>query len=63
MDAKFLSSMKKYKKWNTIDFESVPLNIKIGFFGTKKEHTFFGFPQTIKKSAIHTQFSFQRYFW
>ena len=45
MDAKFFSSIKKYKKSNTIiDFESVPLNIKIGFFGTYKEHTFFGFP-------------------
>ena len=44
MEAKFFSSIKKYKKPNTIGFESVPLNIKIGFFGTKKEHTFFGFP-------------------
>ena len=44
MDAKFFSSIKKYKKSNTIGFESVPLNIKIGFFGTKKEHTFFGVP-------------------
>ena len=44
MDAKFFSSIKKYKKSNTIGFESVPLNIKIDLFGTKKEHTFFGFP-------------------
>ena len=44
MDAKFFSSIKKYKKSNTIGFDSVPLNIKIGFFGTYKEHTFFGFP-------------------
>ena len=44
MDAKFFSSIKKYKKSNTIGFESVPLNIKICFFGTKKEHTFSEFP-------------------
>ena len=44
MDAKIFSSIKKYKKSNAIGFESVPLNIKIGSFGTKKEHTFFGFP-------------------
>ena len=44
MDAKFFSSIKKYKKSNKIGFESVPLIIKIGFFGTYKEHTFFGFP-------------------
>ena len=43
MDAKFFSSIKKYEKSNTIGFERVPLNIKIVFFGTKKEHTFFGF--------------------
>ena len=44
MDAKFFSSIKNYKESNTIGFESVPLNIKIAYFGTKKEHTFFGFP-------------------
>ena len=52
MDAKFFSSIKKYKKSNTIGFEIVPLNIKIGFVGTKKEHTFFGFPH-IGKYVFH----------
>ena len=49
MDAKFFSSIQKYKKSNTIGFESVPLNIEFGFFGTKKEHTFFGFPHIPKQ--------------
>ena len=44
MDAKFFSSIKKYKKSNTIGFESVPLDIKIDVFSVKKEHTFSGFP-------------------
>ena len=43
MDAKFFSSIKKHKKSNTIGFESVSLNIKIGIFLFKKEHIFFGF--------------------
>ena len=47
MDAKFFSSIKKYKKSNMVGFESVPLNIKIGFFETYKEHTFFGFPHIL----------------
>ena len=37
------SSIKKYKRSNTIGFESVPLNIKIGVFVFEKEHTFSGF--------------------
>ena len=44
MDAKFFSSIKKYKKSNAISFESVPLDIKIDVFSVKKEHTFSGFP-------------------
>ena len=44
MDAKFFSSIRKYKKSNTIGFESMPLNIKIGVFLVKKEHNFFEFP-------------------
>ena len=43
MDAKVFSLIKKDKKSNTISFKSVPLNIKIGGFLVKKEHTFFGF--------------------
>ena len=53
--SKFFSSIKKYKKSNTIGCESVPLIIKIGFFGTKKEHTFFGFSdisKTTQQNAI-----------
>ena len=53
MDAKFFSSIKKDKKSNTIGFESVPLNIKIGFFGTKKEHTFFGFPHILIVNLLY----------
>ena len=52
MDAKFFSSIKKYKKSNTISLESVPLNIKIVFFGTYKEHTFFGFPHYTRKKRL-----------
>ena len=49
MDAKFFSSIKKYKKSNAISFESVPLDIKIDVFSViKKEHTFFGFPHMPK---------------
>ena len=44
LHAKFLSSIKKYKKSNAISFESVPLDIKIDVFSVKKEHTFPGFP-------------------
>ena len=44
MDAKIFSSIKKYEKSNAIGFKSVPLNIKIGVFLVKKEHTFSGFP-------------------
>ena len=44
MDGTYFLSIKKYKKSNTIGFESVPLNIKNGVFEVKKEHTFSGFP-------------------
>ena len=40
-------SIKKYKKSNTIGFESVPLNIKIGVFEVKIEHFFSGFPHDV----------------
>ena len=35
MDAKISSLVKKHEKSNTIGFESVPLNIKIGVFLVK----------------------------
>ena len=43
MEGTYFSSIKKYKKSNTIRFESVLLNIKIGVV-FKKEYTFSGFP-------------------
>ena len=48
MDAKFFSSMKKYKKSNAISFESVPLEIKIDVFSVKKKHNFSGFPHMFR---------------
>ena len=48
MDAKFFSSIKKYKKSNALSFVSVPLDIKIYVFSVKKELTFFGFPHMPK---------------
>ena len=40
MDAKFFSSIKKYKKSNAISFENVPLDIKIDIFPSKKSILF-----------------------
>ena len=56
MDTKFFSSIKKYKKSNTIRFESVPLDIKIDVFLVKKEHTFFGFPHVYCQQYLQKSF-------
>ena len=55
MDAKIFSLIKKYKKSNTIGFESVPLIIKIGVFLVKKEHNFSGFPHIFHSLSNNVQ--------
>ena len=40
MDAKIFSSIKKYRESNAISFESVPLDIKIDIFPSKKSILF-----------------------
>ena len=56
MDAKFFSSIKKYKKSNAIGFESVPLNIKIGVFVFKKRAFFFLISSYIIKNVNVKEF-------
>ena len=57
MDAKFFSSIKKYKKSNVISFESVPVDIKIDVFSVKKEHTFSEFLHMLRGQLLLFFFS------
>ena len=57
--AHIFSLIKKYKKSDTIGFESVPLIIKIGVFVVKKEYTFSEFPHII--FSLRSDFSMNLY--